>query len=244
MAYNWTDPGNWQQGVTITSPDDHGGTITQNANPYQWASSGAANQVASQFGGRAFGANIDMPGGSYSSPQNMVGFDNGRQINAGLAGDVLGKYGSGPGSYGTYLVDRDINPDYANAPTYDQWASTKPGYTPGSRAPGGEQVDPAFAAYASGQTASYNRDGQSGQPGQPGQGQPIPPRPQQFQTQPIGGATGLPGQQQGQQGSYFQQMGPILQLLSMLGLFGGQQRQRPPALAQGAQGFPFYSRFA
>ncbi len=125
-------PGNspFQTGVTSSSIDPKTGQMRYDpTNPNQFATQDAANSLATRYGGTAYGMQLEGPGMGFSSPMQMVRFGNGNQINAGLATQALGRpeYGSGaPGSYGDYMVSRDVNGTYGGG--YDQWARSQPGF--------------------------------------------------------------------------------------------------------------------
>ncbi len=269
----------WLKGVTSTSTN---GTGTVQYDPFgrQFATPDTAQGIAKQFGGNAFGFQPEAGFGQYSQPTQMVGFGNGNQINAGLAADALSKYGSGPGSYGEFLVNRDKNGIYSDYSQNDPWAN--------------KNIDPGFAKYAAQNNAQIQQNNQLMEQikaanggsipqemqrqmlGQNisqimNQGSQRPPDGQQFGTQPmpnpnqlgpgpqpgqgngqnygLGNTLMPPGGQGGQQGNFFQQLGPIMQLLQMLGIGGGGGQgggyQRPPQLPPGGGGgFPYYSKFA
>ncbi len=125
-------PGNspYQTGVTSSSIDPKTGQMRYDpTNPNQFATQDAANSLATRYGGTAYGLQLQGPGMGFSAPMQQVRFANGNQINAGLATQALGRpeYGSGaPGSYGDYMVSRDVNGTYGGG--YDQWARSQPGF--------------------------------------------------------------------------------------------------------------------
>lgn len=231
----------WQQGVTITSPDDHGGTITQNANPYQWASQGTANQVANMTGGTAYGQNITSPGGAYSSPMQMISYGNGGpQTNAGLAAQEYANYGTSPAGYGSYLVDRDAKGvTQGGDPGFNQWSLAHGGVQSGPT--GSADTASSQSDYLNNMANFYRANGLDPNSMFGGQGQGPTPQgqQQQMQTQPYMGGGG--GGQQGGGGQPPSPMyasdpyqsnggqnpmsgiGSIMSLLNMLfpGMFGG-----------------------
>ncbi len=120
----------YQTGVTSSSIDPKTGQMRYDpTNPNQFATQDAANSLATRYGGTAYGLQLQGPGMGFSAPMQQVRFGNGNQINAGLATQALGRpeYGSGaPGSYGDYMVSRDVNGAYGGG--YDQWARSQPGF--------------------------------------------------------------------------------------------------------------------
>lgn len=222
MANNPFTP-TWLGGTTISSPSNTtpGATMTSPANPMQFGSTGTANDLQKMFGGTVKAENITGPGGSYSNDMNMLNYG-GSGLNAGLMADTVNKYGSTPGSYGKYLIDRDIAWSQGKQGPADPWAngpvSTQTSFTPQTPQP---------------------------QPQQQQQYQQQQQQPRQF-----GIGNTLQGQQgqQGQQGNFMSQFSSIMGLLQMLGLFGGgqqqQQQQRPPQFPTNTGNYPYYSRFA
>ncbi len=99
---------NYLSGVTSANP--LGGTNAVNST--QFATPGSAQALASRLGGNAYGLQLQGPGYGFSQPMQQIRFGNGQEINAGLAGDLYSKYGSAPGTYGNYLVNRDVTGDY------------------------------------------------------------------------------------------------------------------------------------
>ncbi len=99
---------NYLSGVTSANPMGGSNAV----NPTQFATPGSAQDLAKQLGGQAYGLNLEGPGNGFSQAMQQIKFGNGREINAGLAGDLYGKYGSAPGTYGNYLVNRDVTGDY------------------------------------------------------------------------------------------------------------------------------------
>lgn len=106
-------PYSWLQGVTSANP--FGGTNP--TNPSQFATPQTAADIAKLFGQTPYGINLSGPGNAWSQPMQMFG----PGVNAGLAADLLNRYGSAPGSYGFNLVNRDVNHLYGAA--NDPWAT-------------------------------------------------------------------------------------------------------------------------
>ncbi len=221
---------NYLNNVTSGSLDQNGNQQYSPTNPMQFATQDTANQVAKLLGGNAQATNITGPGMGFSQPMQMIG-----NINAGLAANTLQQNGSQPGSYGRYLLARDQSGS-GNFPSYDAWASTQPGYNPGTR-----------------NTSNYDTSGNN---------TAFQQNPQQFAQQnpgqPGGNSTQNTANSTAQQTSLYNniysQLAPILSLLQLLGLgnSGGglnniQQSpyQPPPPLnINSLRGFPYWSNFA
>ena len=119
-------PYSWIKNVTQLIRLENGDTIRQVlADSWQFATPQTARLIAEQLGLRVF---TDNPAGVNSHDFQMVNFDGNpysAALNAGLLAHLLVQYGSGPGTYGQYLVERDlamINGDPWTV-TYPQWAA-------------------------------------------------------------------------------------------------------------------------
>jgi hypothetical protein len=100
----------WLQEVTATTHIDDGTTRTDPVNPAQFAAPETAQALAAQLGLKSFGTNL-AGFSSYSSDMQMLnasGDPAEAALNAGLVADTFARYGSGPGSYGRFLIDRDL----------------------------------------------------------------------------------------------------------------------------------------
>lgn len=212
------NPFSFLQGSTTTSPDpgNNGQFLTQQNNPNQFATPETASIIARLLGGKNYESQLTGPGFNYSQPQQLIQAGNVSGINAGLAANTLNNFGqSGQGSYGAYLLARDMSGNQAAFPSYDQWAATQPGYNPGTRAPNATD------------TVQYAQN-------------PQAPQYQQQQVPPN-----IPQQSAQNTPDLLSQLGSIMQLLSLLGLTQSTPRQRPPALQQPSNLLSnYYSRFA
>lgn len=123
----------YQAGVTSSYLDAGGQQQQAPTNPYQFATPEAAQRLAAMYGGQAFGDQLGGPGNGWSTPQQLIGI-NGMQgnLNPGLIANTLGKYGSDPGSYGQFEVQRDIaqNSGKPFVDNYNTWATSQPGWKP------------------------------------------------------------------------------------------------------------------
>lgn len=254
--------GSYLQNPTVSSFAPGGGSITQQGNPLQWASSAAANSLAQNLGGTVKDLSIGGPGISWSDPQKLIqyGGANGPQVNAGLTADTFNRYGNSPTGYGSYLADRDKTGNQTQG--YSEWAHAQPGFKedpnlangsyvapPGNEA--GKAVDESqFPAWAQ---ALYGQQNGGGQQMNQQQAQQ-----QMQQTQQQAQYNGGNGQ------NPMSQIGQLQSLLQMLfgGAFGGGQGggqgypagsnpfqnfmpyQRPPVMGPGQYSNNYFSRFA
>ncbi len=234
----------WLQNGTMTNPSPSG-PQTSGVNAQEWATPGSAANIAQQFGGNQF-QNTGGAFGSFSNPQEMIGFGNGNTINAGLAGDALSKYGSAPGSLGNFMVNRDIQGPYSQYAQNSPWNNTSD-----------QGANAIYAQNAQRQQQGLPMLGLDGQPLAQGmqpysaQGGAIPNQAQGTGSAQPGspnfGQQSIPGlQNNGMQNPMTQlsMLIPLMQLLFGGGGAGASGGQRPPALPANYNGYPFFSQFA
>lgn len=106
----------FQRNVTMTNQGTTG-MVTDPTNPYEFATPGSAQSIGQQFGGAA---TQNQAGGFSGGPQQMLNFG-GTDANAGLAANVIGQYGSAPGTYGNMLMSRDIALSRGQQPGANPW---------------------------------------------------------------------------------------------------------------------------
>lgn len=113
-----TSGSDYEQGVTATDPITG---YVSNYNPGQFATADAANRLGDQLG-----LPVSEQPWDYNTPSAPVR-NLGGGLNAGLVNQELSRpeYGSGPGSYGQYLIDRDQRLLAGQAPVeYGQYYSS------------------------------------------------------------------------------------------------------------------------
>ncbi len=81
-------------------------------NPSQFANPITAQAAASMYGLQPWQLQLGGPGMGFSQPMQMFG----PGTNAGLAVGEMQNFGSAPGSYGNYLVGRDLTGSYGPSP--------------------------------------------------------------------------------------------------------------------------------
>ncbi len=163
----------YQTGVTSGYLDSGGNQQQAPTNPYQFATPQAAQTLAQRYGGTAIGDQLAGPGNGWSSPQQLIGI-NGMQgaLNAGLVANTLGKYGSDPGSYGEFEIQRDIaqNSGQAFNDNYNAWATSQPGWKPN---PNLANSGPGYNMVPDGKGGYYNAAGMPAPPVGGPQGTPT-----------------------------------------------------------------------
>lgn len=164
----------YQRGVTSSYANNSGQVQYTPTNPDQFATKDTASQIAGMYGATPYGLNLQGPGMRFSQDMQMIPGKNGG-VNAGLAQGALSRYGSKPGQYGRFLVDRDVYGNYGAG--QDPWASKvnaptmAPSALPGNFAP----QQPAFQGQQSYQQyqqpqQNYGGYGGGGWGGQPSYG--------------------------------------------------------------------------
>ncbi len=152
-------PNPYQSGITSGYLDPSGKQQYAPTNPMQFATPQAAQGLATMLGGTAQGSQLTGPGMGWSTPQQMInipGMQGG--INAGLAANTLGMYGSAPGSYGQFELARDIaqNSGQQFNDNYNAWATSQPGWKPD---PNLANSGPGFNMVPDGKGGFFNSTG-------------------------------------------------------------------------------------
>jgi hypothetical protein len=100
----------WRQDVIALTEMQDGSTRTDPVNLRQFATAETAEALADRLGLKSFGLNL-TGFSRYSADVQMLNASGNpleAGMNAGLVADTFARYGSGPGTYGQYLIDRDI----------------------------------------------------------------------------------------------------------------------------------------
>jgi hypothetical protein len=100
----------WREDVTALTDMDDGSIRTDAVNPKQFATDETAQALANQLGLKNFGLNL-AGFTRYTADVQMLNTSGSAldpALNAGLVADTFARYGSGPGTYGQYLIDRDL----------------------------------------------------------------------------------------------------------------------------------------
>lgn len=168
-------PNPYQTGVTSGYLDASGNQQYAPTNPMQFATPQAAQGIATMLGGRAYGDQLTGPGMGWSTPQQLINIP-GMQgsINAGLAANTLGMYGSAPGSYGQFELARDIaqNSGQQFNDNYNAWATSQPGWKPD---PNLANSGPGFNMTPDGKGGFFNSAGMDASQMGAAYTQPTPP---------------------------------------------------------------------
>lgn len=101
----------WEKGVKAITIFSDGRIEENDVNALQFATPETAAKVAAILGLKVTPINLDGFFSKWTRDMLLLTFDgnpNSAGLNAGLVADLFKRYGSAPGSYGRYLVDRDI----------------------------------------------------------------------------------------------------------------------------------------
>lgn len=100
----------WFENPQVTTELSDGSTIIQDMNYKQFATPETAAYLAKELGLIVF--TLALAGNSkHNVPMlmlNLTGDSQSAALNAGLVADTAMRYGISPGSYGRYLIERDI----------------------------------------------------------------------------------------------------------------------------------------
>jgi hypothetical protein len=100
----------WREDVTAVTTMDDGSTRVDPVNPRQFATAETAQALANQLGLKSYGLNL-AGFSSYTADVQMLNPSGNPQeagLNAGLVADTFARYGSGAGTLGQYMIDRDL----------------------------------------------------------------------------------------------------------------------------------------
>ncbi len=125
-------PLSFQSNPTVTDPVN--GTV--GINQKQFATPGSAEWLANMLGVGYFqGQQVTGPAGSQNQGAEMLGSQNGPNINAGLAADIWNRYGAANPEYAKYLIMRDLQPGGTQQPDYSQWVQQNGTVNPATSSP-------------------------------------------------------------------------------------------------------------